>query len=977
MSQHRLYASHICLIRQLVDEFVAVDSATWRNRVVVLPTGRLGTLFLASLAERQKAFIPPSILTLEQLIRTRAGVPLQTCPDLNIDLLLAAHLEHASYRHVRSGHERELRLFHNELYETGLRDSAFDELKRVLSEDVYKNDAHLGSLYQRVEEMEEALNALDHSLHQHGWVTGAMARSTYAASWLERLQGGECLEQPLYLVGFTSVQRTWLPLLQTLAQDPVCKLWLHNSPKGYFNQSPHQELIAALTSQGEWERRVDDMFLQRPVEIITTPSRFAECAEALCQAERLLAAGLPPHQVAIVVTQESAYGEMMRTLVRGSGHKANVALAQPLRQTPPGTWLTTLQQYLDDPEDMLAFTAWITHPITSAYLTQHNLQPLQLTDTLLALLAAETLADGIEGLVERAQRNDLAALLSFAAKLLQPLQNQNNTVLELTLREWLTLFEKLWQDVGLWEWRLGSEDLERSLKEGVATSLHTLHTLAARESRPWSMTKMRRLIFEQLLNQELRQIGEPLAGVQVLSLPESRGMPFAAAIILGCNEGSFPKGIPQDDLLDDFLKRSIGLPGWQALESMEDVTFHLLKERIPNLIMLRAAYEGETPTVRSRFIEKLLAAKGGIETRATFNPVRFWHDSEPIEVTQKRSQELTQRLQPEGTHLAPLWHEFHFSASSIERLIRCPYVFSLQQRHLRELERPLQSQDAKLEGIWLHAVLEAFFVDQDMPFPRDALLNDELFAEGALVRLKALTIKRGPAGIVTQPLFRHLMATSWPRFVQHVMRLFPKTERHRLVEGLKEKAFGYDQRLTLDISTRSHHLKGKIDSLDFSQGMVVVTDYKRSTPPLNKQVEQALSPQLMVYARLLQAADPLRFPLEHMLLGYYNIMAGTWEPRGVGDAVREKALSAGLVKKNTPSLSDLLMGFENILAWREEDVGTQKRFYADASLTGACDRCSYQGVCRRHEPSQREYFAAQTSLNSYLSRAEQEDGGEA
>lgn len=975
MSQHRLYAPHICLIRQLVDEFVADDPASWRDHVVVLPTGRLGTLFLASLAERQRAFVPPTILTLEQLIRARAGIALQTCPDLNVDLLLAAHLEQAPYRHVRSGHERELRLFHNELYETGLRDSAFDELKRVLSEDVYKNDAHLGSLYQRVEEMESALNALDQHLHQHGWVTGAMARSAYAASWLERLESGGCLEQPLHLVGFTSAQRTWLPLLQALAQDPLCRIWLHNSPKGYFSQSPHQELIAALTSYGTWERRGDDRFAQRPVEIITTTSRFAECAEALCQAERLLAAGLQPHQVAIVVTQESAYGEMMRTLVRDSGHKANVALAQPLRQTPPGTWLTALQQYLDDPEDMLAFTAWITHPITSAYCARQNLQPLELTDSLLALLAAETLADGIEGLVARASRDDIAALLSVAARLLKPLQG-NGDARELSLHEWLTLFEKLWHDVGVWEWRLGSEDLERSLKEGVTTALQTLQTLAARESRPWSMAKMRRLIFEQLLNQELRQIGEPLAGVQVLSLPESRGMPFAAAIILGCNEGSFPKGIPHDDLLDDFLKRRIGLPGWQALESMEDVTFHLLKERIPNLVMLRAAYEGETPTVRSRFIEKLLAAKGAIETKATFDPVHFWHGAETEEVTQTRSRELSRRLQPEGAHLAPQWHEFHFSASSMERLIRCPYVFSLQQRRLRELDRPQQSQDAKLEGIWLHAVLEAFFVDQDTPLPQEALLNDELFAEAALARLKTLTIKRGPAGIVTQPLFRHLMATSWPRFVQHVMRLFPASERHRLVEGLKERAFGYDQLLTLDIAARPHRLKGKIDSLDFSQGMVVVTDYKRGIPPLNKQVEQALSPQLMVYARLLHAADSLRFPLEHMLLGYYNIMAGTWEPRGVGDAVRQKAWAAGLIKKNTPSLSSLLARFEHILTWREEDVAARKRFYADASLHGSCERCSYQGVCRRHEPSRREYFAAQTPLSGYLSREGQGEGDE-
>ncbi len=965
---HRLYAPHVCLIQELVNAFVAEDHQLWREHVVVLPTGRLGTLFLASLAQRQAAFVPPTILTLEQLIRTRSGLTLQTCPDLSVDLLLAAHLEHAGYRHIRSGHERELRLFHNELHESGLRDTAFEELKRVLVEDVYKNEAHLGSLFQRVEEMEASLDALDKSLARHQWMTAAMARSAHATAWLERIEAGEDLERPLHLIGFTSAQRTWLPLLQRLAQDSLCAIWLHNSPRGYFSQSPHQELIAALTPHGEWESLSGDTPSQRRVEIITTTSRFAECAEALCQAERLLDAGLQANQVAIVVTQESAYGEMMRTLVRDSGRTANVALAQPLRQTVPGTWLTALQQFLEDPEDMLAFTAWLTHPITSAYFARMNLKPQEWTDALLSLLAAETLADGIAGLAQRSKRDDIGAMLTVAGQLLAPLQQAH----ALTLHDWLDLFEKLWRDIGLWDWRLGSEDLERSLQDAVSSSLQTLRALASREMRPWAMSKMRRLIFEQLLNQELRQIGEPLAGVQVLSLPEARGMPFAAAIILGCNEGSFPKGIPSDDLLDDYLKRNIGLPGWQALESMEDVTFHLLKERIPNLIMLRAAFEGETPTVRSRFIEKLLAAKAARETTSAFDPVRFWHGKEAADTATKRELELKDRLRPEGAHLAPRWEEFQFSASSIERLIRCPYVFSLQQRHLRELERPLQSQDAKLEGIWLHAVLEAFFVDKEHALSQD-VLHDDLFEEAAIARLRALTLKIGPAGIATQPLFRHLMATSWPRFAQHVRRLFPVSERQRLAHGLKEQAFGYDQMLTLDLATRAHHLKGKIDSLDFSQGMVVVTDYKRSTPPLNKQVESALSPQLMVYAHLLHAEDPLRYPLENMLLGYYNIMAGVWEPRGVGDAVRQRAMAAGLVKKNTPSVSSLLENFGNILAWREGDVMAQKRFYADPSLGGACERCSYQGVCRRQEPSQRDYFAAQNALSAYLSADEGAD----
>ncbi|MCU0396443.1 MAG: hypothetical protein MUF29_11090, partial [Chitinophagaceae bacterium] len=54
--------------------------------------------------------------------------------------------------------------------------------------------------------------------------------------------------------------------------------------------------------------------------------------------------------------------------------------------------------------------------------------------------------------------------------------------------------------------------------------------------------------------------GEPLQGVQLMGLLESRGLDFDHLIILGASEGSLPRIKPPDSFLPDNVRRAFGLP---------------------------------------------------------------------------------------------------------------------------------------------------------------------------------------------------------------------------------------------------------------------------------------------------------------------------------------------------------------------------------------------------------------------------------
>ena len=156
--------------------------------------------------------------------------------------------------------------------------------------------------------------------------------------------------------------------------------------------------------------------------------------------------------------------------------------------------------------------------------------------------------------------------------------------------------------------------LSRSVSSAAQAFLDSLYSVAECFNPVMSLKELWELVQSKILSMEIRGIGYPLEGVQVLRLIESRYVPFDVIFILGCNEGKFPKQLPKDYILDDWLKRRIGLPGWAYVEALEDTTFSLLKARIPQVELFYTQAEGNRNFSPSRFLEIEKAQKGTVPT---------------------------------------------------------------------------------------------------------------------------------------------------------------------------------------------------------------------------------------------------------------------------------------------------------------------------------------------------------------------------
>ena len=101
--------------------------------------------------------------------------------------------------------------------------------------------------------------------------------------------------------------------------------------------------------------------------------------------------------------------------------------------------------------------------------------------------------------------------------------------------------------------------------------------------------------------------GNPLEGIQVMGMLESRLLSFRNLFILDVNEGILPKNIKIDPLFPPSLHPLLGLPSIKTRESLFRYNFFRLVDASRHIhLFYQQGTSGEDKKVRSRFVEQLV-----------------------------------------------------------------------------------------------------------------------------------------------------------------------------------------------------------------------------------------------------------------------------------------------------------------------------------------------------------------------------------
>ena len=222
------------------------------------------------------------------------------------------------------------------------------------------------------------------------------------------------------------------------------------------------------------------------------------------------------------------------------------------------------------------------------------------------------------------------------------------------------------------------------------------------------------LLFRQLLSTYAIELyGEPLLGLQVMGMLETRNIDFKNVILLSANEGVLPAGKSFNSFIPFDIKRAYKLPTHIEKDAIYAYHFYRLLQHAENITIL---YNTETNEFgsgeQSRFvtqIENELKEKKNI----TINKQLISYPSENEDQIHK---EVIKTPEIKAAIIARL--KKGISPSALNTYINCPLDFYYKYiLGISETDEVEETIDASSFGTYLHRVLEILyqpFIDKNI-----------------------------------------------------------------------------------------------------------------------------------------------------------------------------------------------------------------------------------------------------------------------
>lgn len=278
--------------------------------------------------------------------------------------------------------------------------------------------------------------------------------------------------------------------------------------------------------------------------------------------------------------------------------------------------------------------------------------------------------------------------------------------------------------------------------------------------------------------------GEPLEGLQVMGLLESRGLDFDEVFILDINEGTLPNGSAPPTFMPLDLQRSLGLPGRPQRDDLFSVYLHRLLHRARRVHLLCVgAGQGDNGAEPSRFLGQIEAwakeSLSGVQVHKTLLSTPLPDSAPPVPAlgwspTAKDSMEgmLERGVSPSALN----------QALTCERQFHYRYVLGLGETDVVE-----EHLEASTIGTVIHSAVEEGL----KPTVGRALTKEDLNALSKEVRnrlITALTKVKPGAQVNTgaNVLVLRMAAAMVARWIKDEISEWP-AEATITITGLEEK----------------------------------------------------------------------------------------------------------------------------------------------------------------------------------------------
>ena len=394
-----------------------------------------------------------------------------------------------------------------------------------------------------------------------------------------------------------------------------------------------------------------------------------------------------------------------------------------------------------------------------------------------------------------------------------------------------------------------------------------------------SLDTLRKIFSRIAQRHQVDLLGDPLSGLQLMGMLETRNLDFDRVLLLSVNEGIIPATRNASSLVPYELKRQFGMPTYHEKDSVYAFNFyHLMLRAREVYLFYSTGTEGLQKGEPSRFISQVeheLAPRFGIEVQrmvvsnnsalTSVGPV--YPDGLP------KSAAIMKLLYTSAEHgLTP---------TSFDDYLQCPLrYYYCRVLGLGSDSNPEEAIDTSHLGSAIHGVIEELY----RPY-LGVPITDSIMRE----------MWKRRAGVIDRHFMRLLHSGRSAEGANLYMRRvaeaqvddFLRMEEKQIREGHRLEVIALEQRMQPVVITHTEdgqpvRLRGTVDRIDRFDGTLRIIDYKTGSfkdeeldyKTVDKNGEEKVPSskwfQLMCYA-LLYSRQPSDGRMADMQVGIYPL----------------------------------------------------------------------------------------------------------
>jgi RecB family exonuclease len=608
----------------------------------------------------------------------------------------------------------------------------------------------------------------------------------------------------IYFVGIASYSAAETKLIRNASQLWKVELsW--DVDRYYFENEIHE----AGAEARKWKEFIHDSAVVDRIATHPINATLIKCSTSIAQVFRAseILSGLSEQELdntCIVINDETALEPLLSAIADVKG-EVNLAIGKPLNQT-------ILSRIVED-----VFLLRSHHVRKGKIYHKHFMQWLQLIrasgyamdacDVIRTEILDENIAQITQAHLEKWSSNheSFKALLDVYKIEATPIDALNATL------TFMNLFAP-------------SDDYSVVARMKMIEVLEELIELLRRHEFLNSDQVLLRLYQLVIARMKMQYTGEPIEGLQVLSLSETRALDFERIFFIGANEDYFPGERFNQSFIPFDLRSHYGLSMPENLESIHSYTYYRLLQEVEEVYYFYSTEVADSKSAEpSRYVIQLLAelkeANPSLilkeEIVGTPEVVRFREGVVASDFIRERIRAIL------AAGISP---------SAINKLISCPLDFYYRYiARLGEEKEVDESMSSSKFGEIVHKVLEDFYKPFVGSYPNSdafAELRSNLTERAMDVAANLYGGRNLDQGI--DHLSMRIAIDMLHKYLDAEIEIAldtdgtPKSREVKFVEDGVSRLFEFN----LEGEPFSFSMRGKIDRADVVAGVLQVIDYK-------------------------------------------------------------------------------------------------------------------------------------------------------